>query len=95
MRRVNQKLFHRRCLTSDGNPVFNRMSFRPRIAEFGIGSARFELMAKNAVNIGGLQNAYVSLPEKDVGVILQMILLSNSASENRFESHRRFLTEHT
>lgn len=53
---------------------FKSIGLPSRLAEFGIDNARFELMAKNAVRIGGLQNAYVPLSEKDVLTILQMSL---------------------
>lgn len=53
---------------------FKSIGLPSRLAECGIDNARFELMAKNAVRIGGLQNAYVPLSEKDVLTILQMSL---------------------
>lgn len=53
---------------------FKSIGLPSRLAELGIDNARFELMAKNAVRIGGLQNAYVPLSEKDVLTILQMSL---------------------
>lgn len=53
---------------------FKSIGLPSRLAEFSIDNTRFELMAKNAVRIGGLQNAYVPLSEKDVLTILQMSL---------------------
>ena len=53
---------------------FKSIGLPSTLAEFGIDNTHFELMAKNAVKIGGLRNAYVPLSEKDVVTILQMSL---------------------
>ncbi len=53
---------------------FKSIGLPSTLAEFGIDNTHFELMAKNAVRIGGLRNAYVPLSEIDVVTILQMSL---------------------
>ena len=53
---------------------FHKIGLPSSLNEFGIDDTKFDIMAKNAVKIGHLENAYVPLSENDVINILKMCL---------------------
>ena len=53
---------------------FRKIGLPSTLNEFGIDDTKFDMMAKKAVKIGHLQNAYVPLAENDVKNILKMCL---------------------
>lgn len=53
---------------------FSKIGLPSKLSEFGIDDTKFEIMAKKAVKIGHLNNAYVPLAEEDVVNILKQCL---------------------
>lgn len=53
---------------------FGKIGLPSTLREFNIDNSKFARMAKTAVEVGGLANAYVSLNEQDIIKILEMCL---------------------